>query len=216
MILPSTHASLFLAQEDDSDRPERWEAAHARYQEVILVWCRRRGLTHACAEDLSQEIWIKLLRELHTYDPAKGRFRSWLKAVVNNALTDYWRRKERQPERDGVGGTAFLERVAGVPGPEGVNELSAAIERRAGGAAEVFARVRSRLQETTWQAFYQTLVEKRPAKEVADALGLSVCGVYKNTYRVKQMLQEEYGHVPPIECDAALSERDDPATIPER
>src|SRR5207244_3594782 len=174
-----------------------------------LTWCLRRGLTHACAEDLTQEIWLKLLEQIPTYDPAKGRLRSWLKAVVNNTLTDLWRRQQRKPEPGGVGGTVFLERLAGFAGPEAADELSGAIERRANTtAADVFARVRARLHDTTWQAFYQTLVEKRPAKDVAKELGLSVSTVYKDTYRVKQMLHKEYPHVDPNDPGAGLSERD--------
>ncbi|MFO0969026.1 MAG: sigma-70 family RNA polymerase sigma factor [Gemmataceae bacterium] len=215
MILPSTHASLFLpGRGNDGSGAERWQAFHGRYHAVILVWCRRRGLSPACAEDLTQEIWLKLLRLMHKYDAAKGRFRSWLKAVVNNALTDYWRRNARQPERGGVGGTAFLDRVAAVAGPEAADELSVAIADRAGTvAAEALARVRARLQETTWQAFYQTLVEKRPAQDVARDLGLSVSSVYKNTYRVKQMLEEEFSHVHANHEDV-LPECDHPATLP--
>ena len=47
----------------------------------------------------------------------------------------------------------------------------------------------------TWQAFYQQMVEKRPAAEVAAELNLSVTTVYKASHRVKQMLLEEYRHV---------------------
>jgi hypothetical protein len=48
------------------------------------------------------------------------------------------------------------------------------------------------LKETTWQAFHQTMVDERPAAEGAAELNMSVAAVYKSTYRVKQMLLEEY------------------------
>jgi hypothetical protein len=59
----------------------------------------------------------------------------------------------------------------------------------------VLDRVRAKVKETTWQAFYQTMVEQRPAAEVAAELGLGVASVYKASYRVKQMVQQEYRHV---------------------
>jgi RNA polymerase sigma factor (sigma-70 family) len=214
MIIPSTHLSLFLPLQRGDQNQEAWQAFHARYHDVILTWCRRRELSSACAEDLTQEIWLKLLRDILTYDPAKGRFRSWLKTVVNNTLTDYWRRQQGKPERGGVGGSAFLERLAGLASPEAVNELSVAIERQANNsAAEVIARVQARLKETTWQACYQTLALRRPAKEVAQALGVTVSTVYKDTYRVKQMLQEEYRHVHASDQGIALPGRDDSAAV---
>ena len=83
--------------------------------------------------------------------------------------------------------------IARLESPE--DDLSDAIESHATSAAEAaFARVRARLKETTWLAFYRTMVERRPAADVAAELGLSVATVYKSTYRVKQMLQEEYRH----------------------
>lgn len=196
MIIPSTHLSLFLPLQKEGKNDEGWKAFHTRYHQVILTWCLRRELPLAWAEDLTQEIWLKLLRDIHTYDPAKGKLRSWLKAVVNNSLTDFWRRQRGKPERGGVGGSAFLEKLGGVADPKAADELSVAIERQANtSAAEVLARVRARVHETTWQAFHQTLVEQRPAKDVAKELGISVSTVYKDTYRVKKMLHEEYGNV---------------------
>lgn len=213
MSLPSTHASLFVALQRDAAGPDTWEVLHARYHDVILTWCRRRGLSYASAEDLTQEIWLKLLHEIHRFDHAKGRFRAWLKAVVNNALTDFWRRHQRSPERSGVGGTAFLDRVANVVRPEAADELSGVLARQGTiSAVEVLARVRARLHESTWLAFYRTLIEQRPAKEVAQELGLSVAAVYKHTYRVKQMLHEEC-HVHLSASRPVLSESIGPAAV---
>src|SRR5262249_51106481 len=141
---------------------EAWSAFHTRYRDVILGWCQRRNLPQDTAEDLTQEVLLKLFQELPGYDSAKGRFRSWLKAVVNNTLTDYWRRQQRRPEHGGIGGTAFLDRLGQLETPETADELSGVIEDRARAIAnEVLARVQARVEAKTWQAFYQTWVEER-------------------------------------------------------
>jgi RNA polymerase sigma-70 factor (ECF subfamily) len=196
MMTPSTHASLLLALQNDDQREEAWGAFQARYRDVILAWCWRRHLPQDCAEDLTQEVLLKLFQQLRTYDPAKARFRSWLKAVVNNALTDWWRRQQRRPEGVGVGGTAFLERLARLESPETADELSGVIEEQTI-LAEVFQRVQARVEPKTWQAFYQTELEKRPAADVAAELGLSIGAVCKYRGRVLEMLKEEYTHVRP-------------------
>ncbi len=197
VAIPSTHISLLCDLREDGRRDEAWRVFHARYREVIFGWCLRRGLPPDGAEDLTQDILLKLFQQLPRYrhDPEKGQFRGWLKAVVNNALTDFWRRQQGRPER-GVGGTAFLERLGGLVNPESADELSSAIEGQAQTtAAEILERIRAKLKETTWQAFYQTMVEQRPAADVASELKLSVASVYKANYRVKQMLLQEYRHV---------------------
>ena len=106
-----------------------------------------------------------------------------------------WWRRQKYPEGVALGGTAFLEWAGALASADGSGELSDLIEDRAQAVAgEVFARVRAKVKETTWQAFYQTLVDQRPAADVARELNLSVASVYKSTYRVKQMLLEEYRH----------------------
>lgn len=198
MAIPSTHISLLCELGESTHREEAWEVFDARYRGVIFGWCQRRGLTPDSAEDLTQDILLKLFQQLpkYSHDPARGQFRGWLKAVVNNTLTDFWRRQQGRPVRGGVGGTDFLERLGGLATPDAAGELSSAIEEHAQvSAAEILERVRTRLKETTWQAFSQTMIEQRPAAEVAAALNLSIATVYKATYRVKQMLMEEYSHV---------------------
>jgi RNA polymerase sigma-70 factor (ECF subfamily) len=206
MQIPSTHLSLLSALGVDERRDEGWAVFQARYQDVILGWCRRRQLSAEDAEDLTQEVLLKLFEALSrgAYDPAKGRFRSLLKAVVNNAISDCWRRQQRRPEPIGVGGTSFLERLGDLAGPESAAELSGAIER-----------VRDRLKETTWQAFAQTMIEGRPAAEVAAALGLTVGTVFKAKDRVKRMLEEEYLYVHPDAGNAnPLPGRECPPEVP--
>jgi RNA polymerase sigma-70 factor (ECF subfamily) len=195
--IPSTHISLLCDLRAGGRQDEAWAVFQARYRGVILGWCLRRGLTPESAEDLTQDVLLKLFQQLphYSHDPSRGQFRGWLKAVVNNALTDFWRR-QRRPDHGGVGGTAFLERLGELASPEPAGELSVMIEEHARTtAAEILDRARAKVKETTWQAFYQTMVEQRPAAEVAAELKLSVASVYKASYRVKQMVQQEYRHV---------------------
>jgi RNA polymerase sigma-70 factor (ECF subfamily) len=195
--MPSTHFSLLSDVRGGDRRDEAWAVFQDRYRGVILNWCLRRGLAYDGAEDLTQEVLLKLFQQLPRYrhDPDRGQFRGWLKAVVNNALTDFWRQQQRRAERGPVGGTAFLGQIGGLAAPEAATELSGEIESHAQNtAAGILERVRVKLKETTWQAFYQTMVEGLPAAEVAAGLGLTVATVYKANYRVKQMLLQEYRH----------------------
>ncbi len=197
MPIPSTHASLLCDLRRHSRRDEAWAVFNARYREVILGWCRQRGLPADGAEDLTQDVLLKLFQQLPRYAhrPAQSRFRGWLKTVVSNLLTDFWRRQRRRPDPCAAGGTVSLEQLGDLASPEAADELSGVIDDHTSTtASEVLERVRGKLKETTWQAFHQTMVEQRPAAEVAAALGLSVATVYKATYRVKQMLLQEYLH----------------------
>jgi RNA polymerase sigma-70 factor (ECF subfamily) len=173
MTIPSTHISLLRSLAEERHREDAWPVFQACYREVILGWCRRRGLDRHTAKDLTQEILIKLLEALprHEHDPDRGRFRSWLKAVVHNVLEHHRRRQRHRLEPRGLGGSTALEWLGDLPAPEAVEELSVAVHRRkTAWEAEMLDRVRARVEPTSWAAFCQRMIE-RPDAEVAAELG---------------------------------------------
>jgi RNA polymerase sigma-70 factor (ECF subfamily) len=194
MTIPSTHISLLCALGEESRQEDAWAVFQAAYREVILGWCKRRGLNRDAAEDLTQEILIKLLNALPHYkhQADRGRFRSWLKTVVENVLSDHLRRQRRRPEPVGVGGSAALERLYDVPTPVAAEELSDAVDKRTSAwEAEVLDRVRARVEPASWEAFCRRMIGRRPASEVAAELGLTVGAVYKAAERIKRMVIQE-------------------------
>ena len=52
-------------------------------------------------------------------------------------------------------------------------------------------QVRADFQDRTWQAFWQTAVEGRPARQVGEAIGMSAGAVYVARSRVLARLKEE-------------------------
>lgn len=65
------------------------------------------------AEDLSQEIFIKLIERVDSFDDRKGRFTVWFWRMARNTLIDHYREKKMTPfshfEDDEVAGMAVGE-----------------------------------------------------------------------------------------------------------
>jgi RNA polymerase sigma-70 factor (ECF subfamily) len=55
--------------------------------------------------------------------------------------------------------------------------------------------VQGEFQPSTWQAFWQTSLEGRNTKEVADSLGMTVGAVYIARSRVLARLKEKIQHI---------------------
>jgi RNA polymerase sigma factor (sigma-70 family) len=70
-----------------------------RYRTPVLRYVRSRGLQDQDAEDLCQEVFVRILRAglLEKADRTRGRFRGLLLTVARNAVTDRYRRGERTP-----------------------------------------------------------------------------------------------------------------------
>lgn len=77
---------------------EAWEMFASQYWKPLYVFCRVKGDSPQMAEDHVQGLFENLLtrNELGVLDPARGRLRSWLMAVMEQHRTRVWRKASAQ------------------------------------------------------------------------------------------------------------------------
>ena len=68
------------------------EALLARYQPWIYNLAFRMVMVHQDAQDITQEIMIKLMTKLSTFDPEKASLRTWLYRIVANHVINMKKR----------------------------------------------------------------------------------------------------------------------------
>jgi RNA polymerase sigma-70 factor (ECF subfamily) len=72
-----------------------WETLLRAYTRKLYNLCYRfTGRTDE-AEDLTQEIFVKVYQTLRTFDAAQGAFSTWLNRVARNHLVDHYRRTRK-------------------------------------------------------------------------------------------------------------------------
>ncbi|MCA9298536.1 MAG: sigma-70 family RNA polymerase sigma factor [Phycisphaerales bacterium] len=88
MGVETTQPSLLSRVRDAADL-RAWTEFEAKYRDLILLYCRRRGLQQSDAEDVRQIVMMNLSSALRQfrYCPTRGRFRSYLGRAVRNAIT---------------------------------------------------------------------------------------------------------------------------------
>jgi RNA polymerase sigma factor (sigma-70 family) len=191
MISPSETRLSLIARLSDHDDVEAWDEFVAIYVPLLYRLARQKGLQHADAEELSQEVLIAVSRAVHRWqpDPERGRFRDWLFRIGRNAIINFLTRPKYRAIGSGKSDVMWMleQKCDDTCGESAVFALE---ERR-----EVFhwaaARVSSVVEPTTWQAFWQTSVESRPIAEVARSLGISVGSVYVARSRVMARIRSE-------------------------
>lgn len=72
-----------------------WEALLRAHSRSIYNLCYRFTGRAEEAQDLTQEVFIKVFQTLKTYDAAQGAFSTWLNRVARNHLVDHYRRTKR-------------------------------------------------------------------------------------------------------------------------
>lgn len=92
-LVPNDEALLSAARSGDRAAFESLVRAHTRT--VYAHALRFFGDPHA-AEDVTQEVWIKVYRSLATFDD-RARFSTWLYRVTRNACLDEVRSGKRRP-----------------------------------------------------------------------------------------------------------------------
>jgi len=71
------------------------QASRTLYNKLVrkvFGFCMSRLSNRAIAEDLTQEIFLKLVNGLHTFDPNKGSFVTWFWQLARNTLIDHFRK----------------------------------------------------------------------------------------------------------------------------
>lgn len=69
-----------------------WGALLQAYTRKIYNLCYRFTGRFEDAEDLTQEIFIKVFRTLNTYDPLQAKLATWINRIARNHLVDHYRR----------------------------------------------------------------------------------------------------------------------------
>ena len=73
------------------------EALHDRYRPSIYSYFYYRVEEVATAEDLTSEVFVRMIEKIDTYEPRGKPFLSWLYTIANNLRVDHFRQTSRQP-----------------------------------------------------------------------------------------------------------------------
>jgi RNA polymerase sigma-70 factor (ECF subfamily) len=177
-----------------------WGEFVERYGRQIYGWCRLWKLQEADAQDVTQNVLLKLAEKLRTfaYDPGRS-FRAWLRTLTHHAWIDF-REKQR---RDAGTGDSDVGRL--LESVEARDDLVKRLEDAFDGELldEAMARVRLRVEDRTWEAFRLLAFEGRSGAEAAAQLGMKVAAVFVAKSKVQKMIQETIRQLDPAEAGGA-------------
>lgn len=99
-----------------------------RYLTPIYNFTLRGGCDADSAEDVSQEIFVKVWKNLEHYDESAASFKTWLFRIARNAIVDYLRKRKHIA-------------LSSFDTDEGDNPVADTLEDTAPLQDEIFARV---------------------------------------------------------------------------
>jgi RNA polymerase sigma-70 factor (ECF subfamily) len=196
----ATSPTLLVRVRDPSDNTA-WTEFETRYRDLIVRYCRRRGLNAADCDDVGQIVWMNLARGLRgfEYDPKRGRFRDYLGRIVNNAISRYFARKN-------VDDRALDTGVLAVT-PDEQQTAADAWERE---WVDHHYRLAMRTIEACFdprsvRVFNRLLAGAAP-EDLSREFEISAQAIHQIRYRIKKRMQELIAR--------QIREEDDPDSVP--
>ena len=154
-----------------------FEALFRLHQRAVRGWILRMVRDAAAADELTVETFWRIYRARERFEPERG-FEPWARRIATRAALDWLR--ARKPEY-----AVDAEYFAALPSQSGLDPaVSEEIRRK---IALAFGRLRPGLRVAATLA----VVEERPHKEVAEALGISVMAVKLRVFRALRLLRKD-------------------------
>ena len=104
--MEDAHVAALLVRRCIAGDAAAWEEIVQRYHRRIYNICYRFTGTGNDADDLTQEVFIKMYRTLNTYDVDRGAFMTWVTTVTRNLLVDHFRKTRQDRVTDSLDTTS--------------------------------------------------------------------------------------------------------------
>jgi RNA polymerase sigma-70 factor (ECF subfamily) len=156
---------------------DAFETLFRTHQRSVFGWVLRIVRDPGAAEDIMVEAFWRIHRAHARFDSAR-EFEPWARRVATHAALDWLRRQK--PESNATP-EMWMNVAASSTGDAAVADE---IRRKTSGA---FSRLPAKLR----MAAVFAVVEDRPHKEIAEALGITVAAVKLRVFRALRLLRKD-------------------------
>ncbi|MGH9513068.1 MAG: RNA polymerase sigma factor [Terriglobales bacterium] len=100
--MEDAHVAAMLVRRCLAGETAAWEEIVQRYHRRIYNICYRFSGSADQAQDLTQEVFIKMYGSLKSYDSQRSAFMTWMTTITRNLLVDYFRKSKQERMTDSL------------------------------------------------------------------------------------------------------------------
>ena len=149
-----------------------------KYQKKIVGTIYHMTRDHHLSEDLGQDVFLEVYRNLPSFNPARGSFSTWLYRIAQNKTLNAIKRKK----------PVFLSEIRETASATNAFHDVACEELHA-----EFDRILDRLPVKQRIAFVWAEIEQLSYQDIADIEGVSVGTVKSRINSARQQLRKAFG-----------------------
>ena len=161
-LLDSEYSLVSRCLSGDETAWEQFVREHTRH---VYAICYRFTGSSAQAQDLTQEVFLRVFRTLKSFRSAEGSLGTWLTRVTRNLLIDHYRRSRQERVTDPIEERLpVIEEAGNVPRPD---QALAGRE-----ASEILQQALEKLSPDLREAVILRDLQEMEYREIAQALGI--------------------------------------------
>ncbi|MBV9324365.1 MAG: sigma-70 family RNA polymerase sigma factor [Chloroflexi bacterium] len=154
--------------------PDHFLALYAQHAETARALANRLLFDRSEAEDVVQDVFLRLWHQPDCFDPARGTGKAWLLTVVRNRSLDRLRRRALRPRDD------VAELAERLPDPHAADVLE---ELTSAARAELLWQLVDSLPACQADLIRRAFITGQTHQEIADETGLPL-GTVKSRIRL--------------------------------
>jgi RNA polymerase sigma-70 factor (ECF subfamily) len=144
-----------------------WEELVRLHTRKVYGLCYRFTGSGSEAQDLTQEVFLRVFRTVKTFRQAEGSFGTWLARVTRNLLIDHYRRTRQERVTDSIEGQLPLLEEAGGAASARPDQGVAGRE-----ASEILQATLQKLSPDLREAVILRDLQEMEYREIAEVLGI--------------------------------------------
>ena len=150
-----------------------------RYQDMVFAMCFRAVRNVSDAEDISQEVFIRVFRNLGSFK-RDAPMKPWIYRITANRIYSFFGRRKNDRE---ISADSLPEMVSGNPQPDDEVFFKHSVETLINEIADLPEHYRSVM--TMW------FVMGMSYQEIADSLGKPIGTIRAHLFRARKQLKEK-------------------------
>ncbi len=162
--LDSDHSLITRCLDGDD---AAWEELVRQYSRQIYGLCYRFTGSGPAAQDLTQEVYLRVFRTLRTFRAAEGSVGPWLTRVTRHLLIDHYRRTRQERATDSIEEQLPMMEDCGPSGSMRQDRMVAGRE-----ASEILQATLQRLSPDLREAVILRDLQEMEYQEIAEALAI--------------------------------------------
>ena len=165
----------------------QFDAVYIEHKNFVYNLCLHYVLHSEDAQDITQEVFVKIYQNYHRFDPASASLKTWICRIAINQCLDFLKSKKTKKRFGFITSLFYPDSNEPITDALNINHPGIILENKE--ELERLLLIIQTLPENQKTAIILSKIEDKPQKEVAEIMNISIKAVESLLQRAKQNIK---------------------------